>query len=306
MSEDVFRAVARELGDGFPPENVLFPVNARLRGTYPDGLTVADIVEVFLDEKAVSVRTALRSRLRQWDAESVETWTAGTAPQSAERRTLVYELLGFPGETHAEFDVQFPREGGPVVIAAQQPWDPWYTSDCRRAHDFYWRAYKRVLAEKNWDDATIDKLDVATTEVVHRLADPTRPEPYQSKGLVVGYVQSGKTANFSGVVAKAIDAGYRLVIVLTGTIEILRSQTQRRLDMELVGRQNISAGVDDDYANDDDWINGEIPRTRIRPQQDQRDTGDSSPDRKLERLQEPGPRIEQSAIRNARSFAAAA
>ena len=52
-------------------------------------------------------------------------------------------------------------------------------------------------------------------------------------------MQSGKTANFTGVIAKAIDAGYRLVIVLTGTIDILREQTQRRLDMELVGEENI-------------------------------------------------------------------
>ena len=43
------------------------------------------------------------------------------------------------------------------------------------------------------------------------------------------------TANFTGVIAKAVDAGYRLIIVLTGTVELLRSQTQRRLDMELVG-----------------------------------------------------------------------
>ncbi len=57
MSDEVFRAVARELGDGFPPENVLYPVNARLRASYPDGLTIADIIDVFLDESAVGVRT---------------------------------------------------------------------------------------------------------------------------------------------------------------------------------------------------------------------------------------------------------
>lgn len=87
MSEEVFRAVARELGEGFPPEDVLYPVNARLRASYPDGLTIADIVDVFLDDSAVAVRTALRSRLRQWDAESVETWVGATAAQSSERRT---------------------------------------------------------------------------------------------------------------------------------------------------------------------------------------------------------------------------
>ena len=89
----------------------------------------------------------------------------------------------------------------------------------------------------------------------------------KTKGLVVGHVQSGKTANFTGVIAKAVDAGYRLIIVLTGTVELLRSQTQRRLDMELVGQENILGGIDPgdgdliaevDYAGSDDvdWLAG--------------------------------------------------
>jgi hypothetical protein len=81
----------------------------------------------------------------------------------------------------------------------------------------------------------------------------------------VGYVQSGKTAHFTGAVAKAIDAGYRLVIVLAGTLDLLRNQTQRRLDMELVGVPGILGGknpddpeqrADIDYLEDDDWLNG--------------------------------------------------
>lgn len=125
----------------------------------------------------------------------------------------------------------------------------------RAAQDFYWSAYRRLLLDKGWGAETVEDLGVATNAVVQRLADPTREEPYQSKGLVVGYVQSGKTANFTGVIAKAIDAGYRLVIVLTGTIELLRSQTQRRLDMELIGMQNID---EVEYANDEDWHAGKF------------------------------------------------
>ena len=87
-------------------------------------------------------------------------------------------------------------------------------------------------------------LDLNTTRVVERLADPESGTAYQAKGLVVGYVQSGKTANFTGVVAKAIDAGYRLIIVLTGTTDLLRTQTQRRLDKELVGKENLLRGID--------------------------------------------------------------
>lgn len=83
---------------------------------------------------------------------------------------------------------------------------------------------------------------------MQRLSNPSRTSAYQSKGLVVGYVQSGKTANFTGLMAKAIDAGYKFIIVLTGTVELLRAQTQKRLDKELVGRENILRGHYDDYV----------------------------------------------------------
>lgn len=104
---------------------------------------------------------------------------------------------------------------------------------------------------------------------------------------MVGRVQSGKTANFTGVIAKAIDAGYRLVIVLTGTLELLRSQTQRRLDMELVGEENILGGIprDDlellrgvDYAGtgDRDWQAGKFVRYGHRPRDVGAPTSDGS------------------------------
>lgn len=89
-------------------------------------------------------------------------------------------------------------------------------------------------------------------------ADPASADIYQARGLVVGHVQSGKTTNFTAVIAKAIDAGYRLIIVLSGTTNLLRNQTQRRLDMQLVGRENILRGssetdVGHDYIEDESW-----------------------------------------------------
>ncbi|MGW3811064.1 hypothetical protein [Micromonospora sp. NPDC005113] len=94
---------------------------------------------------------------------------------------------------------------------------------------------------------------------------------YQAKGLVVGYVQSGKTANLTGVIAKAVDAGYRLVIVLTGTTNMLRAQTQRRLDMELVGRENLEPEISahdnkgHEYQDDPDWESDRFIRHGGRP-----------------------------------------
>lgn len=200
-----------------------------------------------------------------------EEWAEGTPPHSKERRARIYDLLGFAADAHAAFDAEFPRDPGAVVIeSADGDWRPWYTDQRRMQHQFYWDAYAGVLAAKpGWTPAAIGRLDAASTAVVRRLADPTWAERYQSKGLVVGYVQSGKTANFTGVIAKAIDAGYRLIIVLTGTVEMLRQQTQRRLDMELIGVENILEGKSEDdpaqmaatdYYTDQDWAAGKFLR----------------------------------------------
>ena len=70
------------------------------------------------------------------------------------------------------------------------------------------------------------------------LADPARKK-FDFKGMVVGYVQSGKTANFTGLIAKAADAGYRLIVVFSGIHNNLREQTQVRLDKELTGVQDF-------------------------------------------------------------------
>ncbi|WP_427890528.1 Z1 domain-containing protein [Kribbella sp. GL6] len=217
-----------------------------------------------------SLMVSLHIALAWWDnaPRELNAWAKDTADKSYERRALVVDALGLDSTTEGLFAEKFPVEidSGPIIIAPE--WNPWYTPDVQRAHNFYWQHYMDYLAsQRNWKSDAITSLDVASTRVVERLADPTRRESGQTKGLVVGYVQSGKTANFTGVIAKAIDAGYRLVIVLTGTTNMLREQTQRRLDMELVGRENLLPGTDSqaDYADDDDWNNDRFVRHGVRP-----------------------------------------
>ncbi|WP_231127940.1 Z1 domain-containing protein [Mycobacterium colombiense] len=194
-----------------------------------------------------------------------------TQADTVKRRELIYKLLGFGEEAQKHLDTTYPRDPGAIVIEGTGgAWKPWYTTERQSERSFYSKAYTNVLvADPGWDSQGIGRLDAASTAVLRRLADPSWPESYQSKGLVVGFVQSGKTANFTGVIAKAIDAGYRLIIVLTGTVEILRRQTQRRLDMELVGVENILGGIDEhdeeqvartDYYNDQDWRAGKFLR----------------------------------------------
>ena len=63
-------------------------------------------------------------------------------------------------------------------------------------------------------------------------------------------MQSGKTANYIGLINRAFDAGYRIVIVLTGMTEDLRIQTQDRIDSGVVGqREGIDIGISVDNPN---------------------------------------------------------
>ena len=130
--------------------------------------------------------------------------------------------------------------------------EPWYQdwleeqSDVTR-HHYYWDRLQRFLARelsKSLDPyraaIIVRSIDDATHSIMEQLANPRRAE-FDHKGLVVGYVQSGKTANFTALIAKAVDTGYRLVIVLTGIHNVLRHQTQVRLDKELTGVKDVQS-----------------------------------------------------------------
>jgi Z1 domain len=101
---------------------------------------------------------------------------------------------------------------------------------------YYWRRLRTYLLDRvGRSSSEVESLDDSTDVILSHLEDPrpTGPADFQTRGLVLGYVQSGKTANFSALIAKAADVGYKLMIVLSGIDNGLRQQTQRRLDREL-------------------------------------------------------------------------
>lgn len=110
--------------------------------------------------------------------------------------------------------------------------DTWYTGPQPR--DKCWPAIATLLRKDGWsDEPAIRSLDESSTRVVSLLNHPKERE-FSTRGLVVGYVQSGKTTNFTSVMAKAADRGYKLFIVLAGIHNGLRRQTQARLVQQLV------------------------------------------------------------------------
>ena len=101
----------------------------------------------------------------------------------------------------------------------------------------YWPRLRQLLIARGRPPSVVQSIDDATDRILGSLEDPRGDRDFDRRGLVVGYVQSGKTANYSALIAKAADTGYRLFIVLTGIHNQLRQQTQRRLNAELVGSE---------------------------------------------------------------------
>jgi hypothetical protein len=97
-----------------------------------------------------------------------------------------------------------------------------------------WQAHERFLrALPKWKPHQVDSVAEESLRIIGKTT-PVSYTEYQCRGLVVGYVQSGKTANFTAVAARAADVGYRLIIVLSGIHDSLRNQTQQRLNSELI------------------------------------------------------------------------
>lgn len=106
----------------------------------------------------------------------------------------------------------------------------WYAGP--RKDDKNWPAYEAKLRKQLPKDA-VDKVHEASDKVVAMLDHPATAR-FDSRGLVVGHVQSGKTSNFTAVISKAADRGYRMFIILSGVHNSLRRQTQSRLLRDLV------------------------------------------------------------------------
>jgi hypothetical protein len=100
---------------------------------------------------------------------------------------------------------------------------------------YYWPTLRQfLLTNKGWSVSALRSLDDSSDRILRQLASTTTHQ-FDIRGLVLGFVQSGKTANYTALIAKAADAGYRLVIVLSGIDNGLRRQTNIRLKRELVG-----------------------------------------------------------------------
>ena len=123
--------------------------------------------------------------------------------------------------------------GEDVSLVNTEGHEPWLTHE-RKKEWRYWQRYRQYQEQKlSWN--IVEGLDKSADHILSCLEDPNRDGPWDRRGLVVGHVQSGKTGSYTGLICKAADAGYKVIIVLAGMHNNLRSQTQIRLDEGFLG-----------------------------------------------------------------------
>lgn len=127
----------------------------------------------------------------------------------------------------------------------------WTLKEKNHTSLYYWERYKRYMSESHLPHAVIQTIDDDTDTVMDLLENPKTDEPFSTYGMVVGHVQSGKTGNYSALISKAADAGYKFIVVIAGALNNLRDQTQERLNLSFIGRNDgVAQGVGK-YRNSD-------------------------------------------------------
>jgi hypothetical protein len=145
-------------------------------------------------------------------------------------RSIKGELIS---QLEADFEI-YSSEATQLVSKEIKPW----LSDNKAS--IKWELWNRYRSYVKAKDASfpVDHLDDLTDKILDSCANPKSPGAWDRRGMVVGNVQSGKTANYAGLINKATDAGYKLIIVIAGIHNTLRSQTQVRIDEGYIGRNS--------------------------------------------------------------------
>lgn len=181
-------------------------------------------------------------------------------------RTVVEEkaeqlaaLWGYEGELrpvidHAMIQVDTRMGAGVSLIDVEAEHDEEWA---RKRDDITWTyssSYETFLRSTGWNPAVVQSLSDVGARILGHLQDPHSEGAWDRRGLVIGHVQSGKTANYIGLITRAADAGYKFIIVIAGIHNNLRRQTQERIDEGFVGRSSdprsrvrTGVGLQDSY-----------------------------------------------------------
>lgn len=192
-------------------------------------------------------------------ANAVETPTREDVEQKAKQLAAIF---GYTGDlrniiTEAMISVDTRMGAGVSLVDIAAKHDEQWVGKRDDIEWTYSRAYEKFLREDGWPPAMVASLSDVTGRILGLLQDPrSEGTSWSRRGLVIGHVQSGKTANYTGLIARAADAGYKFIIVIAGIHNNLRKQTQERIDEAFIGRssdpedrKNIGVGLEQGYPH---------------------------------------------------------
>lgn len=144
-----------------------------------------------------------------------------------------WKTIKFKIETNINVEI----DEHPIILASPTV-ERWLDHKRGELEWDYWKAYKEYLIDQGRSLDIIKKTEKTIDEILDCSGDPHKEGKWNRRGLVMGNVQSGKTQNYLGLINKAIDSGYKVIVVLGGHLNELRTQTQERLDEGVIGKES--------------------------------------------------------------------
>lgn len=182
--------------------------------------------------------------------------------QVEEKARQIADIFGYTGDirnivTEAMISVDTRMGAGVSLVDIAAKHDEQWVHKRQNILRAYSDAYEAFLLKEGWSPRMVQSLSDVTTRILGHLQDPlSEGTTWNRRGLVIGHVQSGKTANYTGLIAKAADAGYKFIIVIAGIHNNLRKQTQERIDESFIGRssdtenrRSIGVGLNPGYPH---------------------------------------------------------
>lgn len=145
-------------------------------------------------------------------------------------------------EVSASIKSEFSIKLDKGTLIEEEGHERWFLAKKAQLDMKYWARYRKyLLMDQGFSTQVVNTMDDILDTLTDLLGDPNRTVAYKRRGLIIGDVQSGKTSNYTGLICKAVDSGYKVIVLLTGTLEKLRQQTQQRIDEGFVG--SASSGM---------------------------------------------------------------
>lgn len=167
-----------------------------------------------------------------------------TREQVEEKARQIAAIFGYTGDlrnivTEAMISVDTRMGAGVSLVDVTSKHDDQWVHRRENVAWTYAESYGNFLLKEGWPPQMVQSLSDVTTRILGHLQDPlSEGTTWNRRGLVIGHVQSGKTANYTGLIARAADAGYKFIVVIAGIHNNLRKQTQQRIDEAFIGRSS--------------------------------------------------------------------